>query len=526
MAKALPFYVQCNAEQIPSHDIQETIVNTLREQHGIHGARLAPENQSIDIGSGLPSVYLSQADDGRNVLFYDDHEGKPHLDAVTDEQLLFGISRVVMNTFALKPERQSSRRDSHELIAFSGDRPPLNVDPSKWIFGNPLIADLARQSPKYGNVIRYVCNERGLFLKVGNSPGQRAYWNSTTNAGLPVIKKADPTHEGTFMLHDLYHFVPTDPILGEGGYTAAKQSTYLAHRMMSEACTLVLADMVAVADAGLESQGYDIARRRIYPVYRSIVESQGAMLDIDKLLAANTYFCFTGDTKGFELLGASAKSLQDYRQKYEAVFHDDFIWNQQNIVAMAAEAASNPRMADYQSWLQNVGGFPSLANYDAQHAVGEEVDIAEMLRNFKAQFKRAATYSEPLDELSRQRLASRKFLAGQRIVFARYAPILQSKAYADVFDGCFSLLDKQVSTDSLDVVVQEANSVVDSYMRRISEQGVLLPHEVEEARFAAPLYPVRFVNYERKKQEDNFVASMRDFTRTNHDALSMLLDSI
>ena len=65
----------------------------------------------------------------------------------------------------------------------------------------------------YSRLLNFVLNERGMFLKVWQLEGQKNYWNSTYNGGLPIVRKRDPVHEGTFMLHDIWHFVFIDPII-------------------------------------------------------------------------------------------------------------------------------------------------------------------------------------------------------------------------------------------------------------------------------------------------------------------------
>jgi hypothetical protein len=533
MAKAAPFLIEVPPEDQAGEVFAAEIIYTLKQEHGVHGARLVGQAalQGIDVENIQPSIFiLPGSNENERVLSYTKSDGTERNLPASSENLFDVLSTLAVEKLVIDPATQSSRDDREKLRAFSGPQPRLEQDPSEWITGNPLMVELCRRYPQYGNLVRYLCNERGMFLKVGNYPNERAYWNSTTNAGLPIIKKADPVHEGTFMLHDLYHFVPVDPVLGGKKIGEPEKAAYMAHRMMSEASTLVLADMLAVDHAGLTDKGYDVTKRQIYPVYQSIIEAQGAdapML-VDKLLAANVYFCFTGNTKGFEMLGASEESLVKYRAKYESVFRDDFLWNLQNLENMIDEAESNPRIAEYQSWLQHVAKVPTLSNYSDRVITPAGTNIAEMLSTFRAGFRKAMQYQQPINDKQRHTLAAQKYLAGQRIVFARYAGELSPNGYMQDFDALYSELTTAPNTAAISELTNQSNEIVTSYLSRLFAQGKLLPHQFEVDTFAAPLYPVKFVNYERSKGANgsSLTERINSFTHANSNELDRLLEIV
>lgn len=525
MAKAHAFNVMMETQDA---DLQESAVSILREQHGVHGLRLlgraatSDMETSIDltVTSGVDSVSLIYEKNGS--IF----EEKADKDTKSIE---YALSNFALAKLGLTLEDQSSRQDYEALSTYAGDRPQIEADPSKWVVENPLMSDLCRRFPQYGNMVRFLCNERGLFLKVGNFPNQRAYWNSTLNGGLPVFKKVDPIHEGTFMLHDLFHFVPVDPLLGDTEGNDSTKAAYIAHRLLSEASTLVLADMVAVADARLDQKGYDISKRKIFPVYESIREAQGGRPDTEKLLAANAYFCFTGDTAGFKSLGANDDVLEEYRDKYETIFRDDFLWNLQNFDAMTEEYATNPLMREYYTWIKTNTELPMLDDYsfDIITPAGE-VDIPRLLSLFRADFMQALRYQEPVDDTGRTKLAYKKYLAGQRVVFARFGNDVSSDALRAAFDLNFTTLSEADSIENIRACATEMNQITDEYINSLSEEGILLPHDAATYRFTAPLYPVKFVNYEKNKSDNShqLAESMKHFINTNDAHLKRLLDTV
>lgn len=528
MAKARIFNI---AMETQDADLRESAAAILREQHGVHGLRIILGQSAIAISEIDPPVSLTVKSEDGNVSFIYE-QGDDLVEERVDNHIKpieRALSNFALNKLGLTLEDQSSRIDYEAISEYVGDKPQIDADPSKWIIENPLMSELSRRFPEYGNMVRFLCNERGLFLKAGNFPNQRAYWNSTTNGGLPIFKKADPIHEGTFMLHDLFHFIPVDPLLGDTEGDSSTKAAYIAHRMLSEASTLVLADMVAVADATLKDKGYDTDKRKIFPVYESIKEAQGGRPSTEKLLAANAHFCFTGDTEGFKALGASDESLSEYREKYETIFRDDFLWNLQNFDAMTEEYAANPRMQEYYRWIKANTTLPTLDDYS--HSVITqvgEVDVPRLLSLFRADFAKALHYQKPIDDINRIKLAYQKYFAGQRIVFARFGNIVLPDTLQLTFDESFTALSVSDSLNDMQVYASRMNEIVDNYTDTLSKKDILLPHEAATYRFAAPLYPVKFVNYERKKDASSLqlVENMKSFMTTNDSHLRRLLETV
>lgn len=525
MSKATPFTIGVTAH---NPEIQSLVSDILKQDHGVHGLGFLELKSSEAMGD-LPLVINA---DGDEIKFrYRNNDGDEIIDEIPQdrENVENVLSKFALSKLVIPPSEHSSRQDFHALDKFMGTRPVIEQDPSEWITSNPLVNDLTRRHAKYGNLIRYLCNERGLFLKVGNYATERAYWNSSLNGGLPVYKKSDPIHEGTFMLHDVLHYVPVDPIVGSAEDTPDRKATYIAHRMLSESCTLVLADMVAVSDAKLEDTDYDVSKRRIYPVYNSIIRRNGVAPDIDKLLAANAYFCFTGDVSGFRELGAADEVLADYQSKYESVFRDDFLWNLHNYEAMVAERDSNSAVGEYYSWLEEQPDIRSLHDLDqAIDQVQGGVDIARLLSLFRGDFKTAFAYQNSIDDRARISVAYRKYLAGQRLIFARFSSQANPADHLEKFDECYSeLLSSNDELGAITTTAGRANAEVDSYIDTLYENGLLLPHQAALNRFTVPTYPVRFVNYERNKalETGTLQANMKDFVQVNEPALRRVLEA-
>ncbi len=529
MAKAQPIYIAGEGLDERTHHLVEEV---LREDHGAHGLKFLGDVATSQ--TELVEPDLTVVDDGDSLNFaYKNSSDVQTVEVVASDDSARGVDRALsnfaLNRLGLTLADQTSRDDYIDLAEYTGMRPNLEADPSKWITSNPFISDLCRRYPQYGNMVRFLCNERGLFLKVGNQSNQRAYWNSTLNGGLPAFKKADPVHEGTFMLHDLFHFIPTDPLLGEIQPDAEHKASYIAHRLLSEASTLVLADMVAVDDARLGEQGYDVTKRKIYPVYESIVRANGGKKPgVDKLLAANAYFCFTGDSQGFEVMGASREALVEFQAKYETIFRDDFLWNLQNYEAMTAELEANPLMQEYYNWIANNTVLPTLDAHSASVTTAEgDIDIPKLLSLFRADFTKALHYGQPIEDARRLQLAYQKYLAGQRVVFARFGQVINAERFMQDFDTSYSSLGMAGTTNEISMYGQRANKSVDDFLTLLADKDILLPHEEALYRFSAPLYPIKFVNYEKRKGTvtSKLLEDMQSFMSMNKSQLSRLLEA-
>ena len=439
---------------------------------------------------------------------------------------LLSMSKQALESFGIKPSEQSSRADIEILEQYRGDSPQVDADPSIWIHSNPFINELTRVHPHYGNLLRFVSNERGLFIKAANYPNERAYWNSSLNGGLPIIKKSDPIHEGTFLLHDLLHFVPVDPHIGVAEDTPLRKSGYIAHRMLSEACTLVLADMVAVSDAKLDLKEYDVNRRMIYAVYQSILQNSGETPNPQKLLAANAYFCFTGDTIGFELLGSSTEALQTYRKKYETIFKDDFLWNLHNYESMVNERENNSHVAEYYEWLDVHLKAPNIEMFDVISDVNSQtIDISQLLSHFRADFESAFGYQGSLDAFKRTKDATQKYLAGQRIMFARFGNASSPSNHQNYFDRSFERLNEANTIQDIQVIRSSAALAIQEYINDLEDKNILLPHEAVLYTYSAPVYPIKYVAYDRVQKSDTEPA-VRNFLAANKDNLSRLIDIV
>jgi len=469
----------------------ESVGSLLRERYGVFQIGHLAVSQTLASPddtdeAATPRLYISPT--GLRLLEGEGGEKGESLDVLLSE-----FARVHLR---MRPDQQSVRPDRELLETFRHSSGAINVlhDPRLWVNANMLVQQLQDTHPQYRRLVDYVTEIMGLFIKPADYKNERNYWNAPTNAGLPVVKKKDVIHEGTFMLHDIFHFSIQDPLPASTGANPHALAIYLRHRMASEATTLVLTDMLAVDAAGLKSQGYDVSKRKIYPLFESIrdnLRGEDPQTVCRLLIEANIEFALTGKTDRFVQLGADQSALREYEDKYEVFFSADYDWNKSNWLHLEAEMAQNSHLRDYLNDVRDIFGIPSVEDL---YPNGGSVD--EIIASFVGQVSTAFAYEQPTDnELMRMRRSSTKYLGGQLIAFYRFASVEGTyDARHEFIDACKAI---QLA-DNVNEVEANFERAVDIYTRHINQcatHGLIGPQEVSLYLLHAPLYPPLFINY-------------------------------
>lgn len=149
-------------------------------------------------------------------------------------------------------------------VQFNPQRPERPIDFSvsvaKFVEANPYYNN--PYAIKYGfkNLQMHVLNF-GVFFRAARNRRQNNYWNPGLNGGIPLTKKRDEIHELTFMAHDFGHFAIPD-LIYVGNNSIHHRRAYIAWRMISEATTMALADMLFVDSLKQHGVDYDFDTRR------------------------------------------------------------------------------------------------------------------------------------------------------------------------------------------------------------------------------------------------------------------------
>lgn len=220
------------------------------------------------------------------------------------------------------------------------------------------------------NVLEHVLGQ-GLFFRSAKSRREKNYWLPGLNAGVPMTPKRDHVHEATFMFHDLMHFGFPD-LLFDGQSSAAHANTYVIHRMMSEAFTLVLADMIFIDELRENGVDYDFSERRIHPLLCSLSVRGSSVDELSLILYANARYCLAGDDAAYRELGASHEALKAFADKYEQFFVSDYRWTAQNFASMQHQMGTRA-----ERWLALTG--PLRATFEK-----EMLTVSDYVRTLEA----------------------------------------------------------------------------------------------------------------------------------------------
>ena len=319
------------------------------------------------------------------------------------------------------------------------------------------------------------------------------------------MPKKDPVHEITFMAHDFGHFLLPDLIF-TGAADDSRRKVYVIARMMSEAVTLVLADMLLVDTLRRGGVEYDWGKRRIYPLFADL----GLDLDpgpnflptLERLLRANVRYCLRGDEGGYrELLAAAGKGddhLKRFTEKYLPFFVEDFRWTQRNWQNMAAHAAFFGRWWPQVEPLRTRAGL-ALETIDEFAARLDPRDGDLIDRVFARLFRTriAPVFTEPAPEVPREVQLGRAFtryLLGQLGLMVAFPFVAESAVYLDRLRGAVLADEGRLDVEAID----RLRGFYEQYVDLLLARNLISTDDARTYREVYPLFPPVFAHYDEQ----------------------------
>ncbi len=302
----------------------------------------------------------------------------------------------------------------------------MDPDDDRWsidaglLTEHPLYQDLA---PPIAGALAYVVDQ-GVFFRGAKSRRDGNYWFPGLNGGVPYVPKSDAIHEATYMFHDVMHQLMPDLVF-DGADTIDHRRIYIAYRMMSEAVSLVLADMVFTH--GLVTHGkhadYDFAKRKIYPLYEALPVAQRD--DLPWLLHQVIGFVLRGEPGQ---LPVDSEAWRQFAAKYTPFFVADFQWTRMNWQSLVS------RSAMVRGWIDlvrpetfTVQGVWFISDLVQEIGRGRELPaLCDTLFDlvWRRRIAPALGYRWPAD-LDRARSSGfRRWLTGQLAMFPHHAPVV------------------------------------------------------------------------------------------------------
>jgi len=348
---------------------------------------------------------------------------------------------------------------------------------------------------------------RGVFFRAAKNRREAIAWNPGGNAGLPYIAKKDPIHEVTYFIHDIFHFLLPDLIpQGEGDDPVARR-VYITFRMMSEAFTLTMADMLFVDTLVQSGYDYDVGKRRIYPLFRSLELPSGEMVEqMRSIFWANVSYCLLGDDSVYRSLGADPEALAAFKEKYNSFFVMDYLWTSKNYDNLAIGKEVQNRWKDLVRPLERnatlltgrmtisamvnaLGGYSRVARMDQQ-------TLIQGIFSYTMSHIVEPMFAEEIAMPSAQEVTRRgfmKYMMSQLYACVVYDMIPESMTVAH---SIIALIEGHI--DKLDVSnIREIRQMFDQYIDLLHERFLLSDDDVVTYKTLFPLFPPVYVSYDR-----------------------------
>jgi adenylate kinase len=331
---------------------------------------------------------------------------------------------------------------------------------------------------------------KGLFTRSAINKTQRNYWFPSLNAGLPLVPKKDEIHEITFMFHDLMHHTIPDLILS-GEDSKLTRDTYIIHRMLSEAITIVLADMLFIDELVNSGIDYDWSKRKIYPIFKEFKKSGLSNERIKDLVWANVEFALLGNKK--TLVELSNKEVVDaYDKKYSKFFIEDYRWTLNNYESMLRSKTA------LSSWYQEIKYYIPENRKITYYSADLTLDLSyedKVKSIFEKTWSLLLENSKTRVRITKKEMNKNAFfnyMLGQSYLFFKYDIDSESKVF-------FNLLmnDLKSLNDFNKEEEDRIKGFLNLYVERLNNKNLISETEMKTFKEIVPLFETFFVFYDK-----------------------------
>lgn len=364
----------------------------------------------------------------------------------------------------------------------------------KKLFDNNNIYQKIYENKLFNNLINNVLNS-GIFIRRASDRKEKNYWLPGLNAGIPLTPKKDELHELTFMFHDIMHFIYPDVMVVDDSQNSKHK--YIISRMMSEAFTLVLADMLFVDVLKESGTEYDYAKRKIYPVFEKCkfeVKPEN-IHKLKELLWANTCFALLGSEQELMDLVKDKTIFDNYKSKYQRFFQEDYRWTNANYNNIVKNYKSNNKMCKS---VNDICGkiIPTTHNFAKSFNVNDDYR-SQVKCIFDVMFKRLSGFiltDAKYDEEQAYTHAVKRYYAGQMSLFFKFETL-----YNQLFmEQIIEYMKKRTLTPK---DVSELNELYAVYVDKLKDDHFISDYLAKKYKNICPIFEPFYVFYEAKEHE-------------------------
>lgn len=364
----------------------------------------------------------------------------------------------------------------------------------------PFIQNLLKNNPYYKlcennmffkNILSNII-EQGIFFRRAADRSQRNYWLPGLNAGIPLTPKKDAIHEATFMFHDIMHFIYPDLIITDN--SKESKNKYIIARMMSEAFTIVLPDMFFISLLDDDSVKYDFNKRKIYPLFKEMkfnisIENRDK---IKELLWANTCFALLGEEDHLKSLIKKDCLFEDYKNKYQRFFQEDYKWTDKNYNNIVKNALIN------KEWYEKMSEhFPGLICSALDYAPQFNISLSlkeQVLIIFEEMFNKLICFTKKENNNKNPlKTAFSRYMMGQMNIFYKYETIYNHIFIEELIKSTLSIENEKD--------IEKTKNVYNLYLKKLVCMDLITTYDYERYKSIFPVFEPFYVFYESKKEE-------------------------
>ena len=387
-------------------------------------------------------------------------------------------------TFEQKIDLNFNPMNQDNVLSFSNEIYEL-IDKNEYLSKH-------KNNPFLSGLILNIKSE-GLFTRSSINKNQRNYWYPSLNAGLPLVPKKDEIHEVTFMFHDLMHHAMPDLILN-GDDSSSVKETYIIHRMLSEAITIVLADMIFVDELVTSGYEYNWSKRRIYPIYEEFKKGGVSLDRIKELVWANIEFALLGDESALVKL-SNKEVVLNYKEKYEKFFIEDYRWTVNNYESMMS--SKDALSSWYKECSQMIPSerivytYSDLLLSSNEDKYSKKVNV--IFEEMWSMLIKKMDYKIDFDVNKANKKAFTNYMIGQMFIFFKLEKNENSKIFFKM------ILDELNTLESVKMAdVKRIRQFFNIYLEKLNKRNIITDIEFNNYKEIVPLFETFFVFYERE----------------------------
>lgn len=358
---------------------------------------------------------------------------------------------------------------------------------------------LAYQNELFQPLLNKILND-GLFTRRASNRQQKNYWLPGVNAGIPLTPKKDSIHELTFMFHDLMHFAFPDIMIDN--HSELDKKIYIISRMMSEAFTLTLADMLFIHILKKSGINYDFEKRLIYPIFEknSFDITIENLPKIKVILKAVYQFALQGQEQPLIEISEKKDAFLKFKEKYQPFFREDYIWTNENCNHLSKDNNN------FKQWLlmvneNEINSISTTTNLKEKYNLKETDNLFEIIfEHFFSILEKTISDNKQYNNLEALKKSFLRYISGQLMVFQKY-----SSNHNEIFlENLFISINKIKSSKNVEDVhalINDTLKIYNMYLGYLLKMELITEYKKEQYKNIFPLFDPFYVFYSRENQQ-------------------------